>query len=68
MKDKIEQFKIQLQQKIKEYNEVSFQRKDLQQQLEELRRQLLAIESRNAETNAGTADRITQLLKESEEC
>lgn len=38
VKDKIEQFKIQLQNKIKEYNEVSFQSKDLQSQLDELRR------------------------------
>eukprot|EP00347_Sterkiella_histriomuscorum_P024380 403331322 len=67
VKDKIEQFKIQLQQKIKEYNEVTFQKKDLQNMLDELRKQLSMIELQNS-NNVDTIDKIQQLIQDSLDC
>ncbi len=40
VKTKIEQFKFELQQKIKEHNDVQFKRKELQAHLDELQKQL----------------------------
>ncbi len=67
VREEINRFKAQLQQKIKEVNGLSFERKEYQNHLDNFKKQLSIIESK-LEPSVEMSDKIAQMKQESEEC